>query len=241
MDKPGDPDLRGLRPCRLSARRRGDADRRGRGLRRRDRRHAPPHRRHRRAVQAEDHEGLAIGGRERGDLEGPQIGLRRDGPRRRLHLHGRHDPDRPAALRAQAHRRDREALRAAASPTSSMPATATCIRWSCSTPTSRASWRRPRRRGEDILKLCVEVGGCLTGEHGVGIEKRDLMTLPVQRRRPRAADARARRVRSASGCSTPPRCSRSKEGSPRDRSIPLATSRRRPSIIARRRRQRARC
>jgi len=30
--------------------------------------------------------------------------------------------------------------------------------------------------GSDILKLCVEVGGCLTGEHGVGIEKRDLMT-----------------------------------------------------------------
>ncbi len=29
--------------------------------------------------------------------------------------------------------------------------------------------------GSDILKLCVEVGGCLTGEHGVGIEKRDLM------------------------------------------------------------------
>lgn len=32
--------------------------------------------------------------------------------------------------------------------------------------------------GAAILKLCVEVGGCLTGEHGVGIEKRDLM--PVQ-------------------------------------------------------------
>ncbi|MEL6978924.1 MAG: FAD-linked oxidase C-terminal domain-containing protein [Pseudomonadota bacterium] len=30
--------------------------------------------------------------------------------------------------------------------------------------------------GADILKLCVEVGGCLTGEHGVGVEKRDLMT-----------------------------------------------------------------
>ena len=29
--------------------------------------------------------------------------------------------------------------------------------------------------GEEILRLCVEVGGCLTGEHGVGIEKRDLM------------------------------------------------------------------
>ena len=31
--------------------------------------------------------------------------------------------------------------------------------------------------GADILKLCVEVGGCLTGEHGVGIEKRDLMSV----------------------------------------------------------------
>jgi glycolate oxidase len=29
--------------------------------------------------------------------------------------------------------------------------------------------------GAEILKLCVSVGGCLTGEHGVGIEKRDLM------------------------------------------------------------------
>ena len=30
--------------------------------------------------------------------------------------------------------------------------------------------------GADILRLCVDAGGCLTGEHGVGIEKRDLMT-----------------------------------------------------------------
>lgn len=37
---------------------------------------------------------------------------------------------------------------------------------------------RAEAAGADILKLCVEVGGCLTGEHGVGIEKRDLM--PVQ-------------------------------------------------------------
>jgi glycolate oxidase len=29
--------------------------------------------------------------------------------------------------------------------------------------------------GGEILKLCVEVGGVLTGEHGVGVEKRDLM------------------------------------------------------------------
>jgi len=30
--------------------------------------------------------------------------------------------------------------------------------------------------GADILAMCVELGGCLTGEHGVGIEKRELMT-----------------------------------------------------------------
>jgi glycolate oxidase len=29
--------------------------------------------------------------------------------------------------------------------------------------------------GADILRLCVAVGGVLTGEHGVGVEKRDLM------------------------------------------------------------------
>jgi glycolate oxidase len=29
--------------------------------------------------------------------------------------------------------------------------------------------------GSEILLVCVEAGGCLTGEHGVGIEKRDLM------------------------------------------------------------------
>ena len=32
--------------------------------------------------------------------------------------------------------------------------------------------------GAEILKLCVQVGGCLSGEHGIGLEKRDLM--PVQ-------------------------------------------------------------
>lgn len=36
-------------------------------------------------------------------------------------------------------------------------------------------FRHAEEAGNDILKLCVEVGGCLTGEHGVGIEKRDLM------------------------------------------------------------------
>src|SRR4051812_46695519 len=34
---------------------------------------------------------------------------------------------------------------------------------------------RAEEFGADILKLCVAVGGVLTGEHGVGVEKRDLM------------------------------------------------------------------
>ena len=40
------------------------------------------------------------------------------------------------------------------------------------------SFRKAENFGADILRLCVEVGGCLTGEHGVGVEKRELM--PVQ-------------------------------------------------------------
>jgi glycolate oxidase len=36
---------------------------------------------------------------------------------------------------------------------------------------------RAEEAGAEILTLCVEVGGCLTGEHGVGIEKRDLMRV----------------------------------------------------------------
>jgi glycolate oxidase len=37
------------------------------------------------------------------------------------------------------------------------------------------SFERAERFGAAVLTLCVEVGGCLTGEHGVGAEKRDLM------------------------------------------------------------------
>jgi glycolate oxidase len=38
-----------------------------------------------------------------------------------------------------------------------------------------AEQSKAEQAGNDILRLCVDVGGCLTGEHGVGIEKRDLM------------------------------------------------------------------
>ena len=34
---------------------------------------------------------------------------------------------------------------------------------------------KAEKAGAEILTLCVDLGGCLTGEHGVGVEKRDLM------------------------------------------------------------------
>ena len=41
--------------------------------------------------------------------------------------------------------------------------------------TPLAEIERAEEFGADILRLCVAVGGVLTGEHGVGVEKRDLM------------------------------------------------------------------
>jgi glycolate oxidase len=40
--------------------------------------------------------------------------------------------------------------------------------------------KRAEVAGMEVLQLCVEVGGCLTGEHGVGIEKRDLMRVQFE-------------------------------------------------------------
>ncbi len=38
-------------------------------------------------------------------------------------------------------------------------------------------FRRARAAGDEIMRLCVEMGGTLTGEHGVGMEKNELMPL----------------------------------------------------------------
>ena len=62
------------------------------------------------------------------------------------------------------------------SPTSSTPATATCIRCSRSTGASRAC-SSACSRPEEIVRLCVDAGGSLSGEHGIGLEKRDFMPL----------------------------------------------------------------
>ena len=54
---------------------------------------------------------------------------------------------------------------------------------------SPATWRRPAPPGEEILEYCISVGGSITGEHGVGMEKNELMdhqfssrTLDMMRR-----------------------------------------------------------
>src|SRR6185369_5070501 len=36
---------------------------------------------------------------------------------------------------------------------------------------------RVLRASEEIVRLCVEAGGALSGEHGIGLEKRDFMPL----------------------------------------------------------------
>jgi glycolate oxidase len=38
-------------------------------------------------------------------------------------------------------------------------------------------WERVHHAGTEILETCIAAGGVLTGEHGVGVEKRDLMPL----------------------------------------------------------------
>lgn len=44
-------------------------------------------------------------------------------------------------------------------------------------PKDQAEVERVHKAGKEILKLCVEMGGTLTGEHGIGIEKQDSMPL----------------------------------------------------------------
>jgi glycolate oxidase len=53
-----------------------------------------------------------------------------------------------------------------------MPVTATCTRSSATTHRCRQAAGRGRRQ---ILSYCVEAGGSITGEHGVGADKRDYM------------------------------------------------------------------
>jgi glycolate dehydrogenase FAD-linked subunit len=44
-------------------------------------------------------------------------------------------------------------------------------------PRDEAQFKRAMHAAEDIIRYCVEVGGALTGEHGIGMEKSELMPL----------------------------------------------------------------
>ena len=56
-------------------------------------------------------------------------------------------------------------------------------------------WERVHAAGDAILRACVDAGGVLSGEHGIGLEKRDAMPLVFSRRRPRRPGPAPRRVR----------------------------------------------
>ena len=56
-----------------------------------------------------------------------------------------------------------------------MPATATCTRSSSSIRASPATSKRPAPPARRSCCHCIEVGGTITGEHGVGMEKSELM------------------------------------------------------------------
>ena len=56
-----------------------------------------------------------------------------------------------------------------------MPATATCIRSSATTPARTATPSGRRSCAGQIIVACVEAGGSITGEHGVGVDKKRYM------------------------------------------------------------------
>mgnify|MGYP003694695633 CR=1 FL=1 len=176
-DRPAhDPGGGGRVRLRLSARcRRGAPDR----ARRPRRRHGRAGRAHRRGVPGGRR---ARGARRRATRPSAsssgraQVRVRRLRPHlARLHGDGRRHPAHEAAVRAPARERDRRGGTACASATCSTPATATSTRTSSTTRASRArrrAWWRPAR---EIMKVCAEVGGSISGEHGIGLEKADFM------------------------------------------------------------------
>ena len=128
-----------------------------------------------RAVRSDQPAGLAVGRGIGGDLEGPQGRVRRGRPDQPgLFLHGRHHPHRrlPEVLRRIAEMSDACGLKVANIFHAGDGNLHPLIMFDANDP---ASFHAAETFGADILKLCVEVGGCLTGEHGVGVEKRDLM------------------------------------------------------------------
>jgi glycolate oxidase len=120
---------------------------------------------------------FAVGGRAPALLVGPQECLPGGRARlARLLLHGRHHSAQEPRPDADRHRRDgaqvRSALHECLSCRRRQSASADPVR--CQRP---AQWERAELFGAEILELCVELGGTVTGEHGVGIEKINSMCV----------------------------------------------------------------
>ncbi len=175
MDRRGDPHLREFRQRRLSARRRGDADHRGRGQRRRDALAA----RHASATIAHAHNVRTVK-ESMSAMESAQIWKGRKsafGATGRIADYICMDGTVPTGRLPEALRRTGEicasyGLRVAnvfhAGDGNMHP----LILYNVNDPVEA---EKAEAAGMAILLMCVELGGCLTGEHGVGIEKRDLM------------------------------------------------------------------
>ena len=111
------------------------------------------------------------------DLARPEVRLRRDGANQRLHVPRRDHSGLRIAPNVLGRIREMSAeygLDVANVFHSSDGNMHPLILFNANEPGQARNLRGPPA---EILKLCVEVGGCLTGEHGVGIEKRDLMNI----------------------------------------------------------------
>ncbi len=173
----GDPRRRGFRACRLSARRRGAADRRtrraaGRG-RPSDRARRP---RSPRACRSPHAARLDLRGGAAAVLGRAQGGVSRRSAASRPTTTAWTAPSRarklPQVLAGMRELSEKYGLRVANVFHAGDGNLHPLILYDANKP---GELERAEDFGADILRLCVEVGGVLTGEHGVGVEKRDLM------------------------------------------------------------------
>ena len=116
--------------------------------------------------------------RARPAVEGPQERLRRGRPAFADLLHaGRRDSAHETSGHAAPHRRRSARNTASKSAIFFMQATAICTPLFFSTSATNSNSSDTIRAGDEIIEFCIEMGGSITGEHGVGMEKDRLMPL----------------------------------------------------------------